>query len=92
MCQGVFGKYFVFWVSLNSHKQASKDEEVTEYFRYLQNQERLRAGEIINSLPDSTLEKYLDQISDKDEFFRIMTFSNKRRYFDRGLNVVFPIS
>ena len=28
------------------------DEQVSEYFRFVQNQERLRAGEILNSLPE----------------------------------------
>ena len=33
------------------------DDEIAEYFRYLQNQERLRAGEIINSVPETKLLK-----------------------------------
>lgn len=61
----------------------STDEETAEYFRYLQNQERLRAGEIINSLPNSSLEKYLNLIEDKDRFLRIFTFSNERKQFDK---------
>ena len=61
----------------------SSDEEITEYFRYLQNQERLRAGEIINSLPSSALEKYLNLINDKDTFFRLIGFSNERKQFER---------
>lgn len=61
----------------------SSDEEITEYFRYLQNQERLRAGEIINSLPSSALEKYTEQINDRDRLFRILSFSNDRKQFDR---------
>ncbi len=61
----------------------STDQEITEYFRYLQNQERLRAGEIINSIPESPLEKYLKQIENKDAFFNVMGFSNTRKQFDR---------
>ena len=61
----------------------SSDEEISEYFRYLQNQERLRAGEIINSLPGSSLEKYLNRINNKEKFFRILTFTNERKQFDR---------
>lgn len=61
----------------------STDEEITEYFRYLQNQERLRAGEIINSLPSSALEKYLNQITNINRFLSIMSFSNDRKQFDR---------
>lgn len=61
----------------------STDEEISEYFRYLQNQERLRAGEIINSIPESPLELYLKQIENKEQFFNIMGFSNARKQFDR---------
>lgn len=61
----------------------SSDDEITEYFRYLQNQERLRAGEIINSIPSSALEKYIDKISDKNRLLGILNFSNERKQFDR---------
>lgn len=61
----------------------STDEEITEYFRYLQNQERLRAGEIINSLPNSSLEVYLNKIENKERFFKIVSFNNERKQFDR---------
>ena len=62
----------------------STDNEITEYFKYLQNQERLRAGEIINSIPSSELETYLDKIEDKDAFLRVFSFPNDRRQFDRA--------
>ena len=42
---------------------------IAEYFRFVQNQERLRAGEIINSIPDSQLEQYLLQIDTKNILF-----------------------
>lgn len=61
----------------------SSDEEITEYFRYVQNQERLRAGEIINSIPDSPLDKYLNEISNIDLFLKKMGFNNNRRQFYR---------
>lgn len=61
----------------------SSDEEISEYFRYLQNQERLRAGEIINSIPESPLELYIKKIENKEQFFNIMGFSNARKQFDR---------
>lgn len=61
----------------------STDEEITEYFRYVQNQERLRAGEIINSLPSSALEKYLNQITNITKLLGVMGFSNDRKQFDR---------
>lgn len=59
------------------------DEEIAEYFRYLQNQERLRAGEIINSVPDTELDKYLKMIDNKDLLLDKLSFGNKRRQFDR---------
>lgn len=59
------------------------DEEITEYFRYLQNQERLRAGELLNSVPDTELEKYLEMITDKDSLLAKLSFQNKRKQFDR---------
>lgn len=59
------------------------DDEITEYFRYLQNQERLRAGEIINSVPESKLEKYLDEIKDKERLLSKLSFSNTRKQFDK---------
>ena len=34
-------------------------EQISEYFRFLQNQEALRAGEILKSIPSSYLENYL---------------------------------
>jgi len=74
--------FFSFNVSITNITN-STDAEIAEYFRYLQNQERLRAGEIINSLPESSLEKHLNRITDKEKFFGIMTFSNNRRQFDR---------
>ena len=38
------------------------DQQVREYFRFLQNQERLRAGEIINSMPATNLEVFFIKI------------------------------
>ncbi len=59
------------------------DDEIAEYFRYLQNQERLRAGEIINSVPETELEKYLGAIKDKDKLLSKLSYSNSRKQFDR---------
>lgn len=60
------------------------DKEITEYFRFLQNQERLRAGEIINSVPDSALDIYLKMIPNKKMFLKKLGYSNERRQFDRA--------
>ena len=59
------------------------DDEISEYFRYLQNQERLRAGEIINSVPETQLEKYINAIADKELLLSKLSFSNARKQFDR---------
>ena len=69
-------------ISITNITNAS-DEEITEYFRYLQNQERLRAGEIINSVPDTELDKYLKMINDIDLLLDKLSFGNKRKQFDR---------
>ena len=56
-------------ISITNITNAS-DDEITEYFRYLQNQERLRAGELLNSIPDTELEKYLNQIEKKEIYYQ----------------------
>lgn len=61
----------------------SSDIQIREYFRFLQNQERLRAGEIINSMPPTNLETYLSKIVDKDKFLDIIGFSDNRGEFDK---------
>jgi len=62
----------------------SSDDEISEYFKYLQNHERLRAGEMIKSIPSTGLESYLDRIVDKNKLLRILGFPNDRRQFDRA--------
>ncbi len=69
-------------ISITNITNAS-DDEIAEYFRYLQNQERLRAGEIINSVPDTALEKYLKKIKSIDILLGKLSFLNKRKQFDR---------
>ena len=61
----------------------ASDDAIAEYFRFLQNQERLRAGEIINSLPETALEKYLKKISDITLLLDKLSFQSDRRQFDR---------
>lgn len=59
------------------------DVQIREYFRFLQNQERLRAGEIINSMPATNLERFLDEIADKEKFLDIISFTDGRGEFDK---------
>ena len=76
------GKFESFNISVTKIIEASEND-ITEYFRYLQNQERLRAGEILNSLADSKMEKYLLKISDLNAFCNIIGFDNERKEFDK---------
>lgn len=69
-------------ISITNITNAS-DDEIAEYFRYLQNQERLRAGEIINSVPETKLESYLNRIVNRDKLLLKLSFQNSRRQFDR---------
>lgn len=71
-----------FPLSVTSISDAT-EEQVTEYFRFVQNQERLRAGEIINSLPESILEKYLMMIEDKEKLLKVINFPDSRMEFDK---------
>lgn len=61
----------------------ANDHQVREYFRFLQNQERLRAGEIINSMPATNLEMFFEKINHKNLFLDIIGFSDNRAEFDK---------
>ena len=58
-------------------------KQISEYFRFLQNQEALRAGEIMKSFPHTFLEKYLDKISDKQKLLKVLNYEDKRLEFDK---------
>lgn len=59
------------------------DETIEQYFRLIQNQERLRAGEIINSIPLSGLTKYLDKINDRQKFLDKINWNESRKEFEK---------
>lgn len=61
----------------------ASDHQVREYFRFLQNQERLRAGEIINSMPATNLEYFLENITHKNLFLDTIGFVDNRAEFDK---------
>ena len=61
----------------------ASDQQIREYFRFLQNQERLRAGEIINSMPPTNLECFLDSIQHKNLFLDKIGFLDSRLEFDK---------
>lgn len=58
------------------------DNVIAEFFRFVQNQERLRAGEIINSIPDSPLEKYLQPVN-VETILKKLNWEDKRKEFDK---------
>lgn len=76
------GKFEGFNISVTKIIEAT-EIDITEYFRFLQNQERLRAGEILNSLSDSKMDKYLSKINNLNEFCSIVGFDNERKEFDK---------
>lgn len=80
--QAIQDNILAYNISITNITNAS-DDEITEYFRYLQNQERLRAGELLNSIPDTALEKYLNSIENKEILLSKLSFQNKRKQFDR---------
>ena len=80
--QAIQDNILAYNISITNITNAS-DDEIAEYFRYLQNQERLRAGELLNSIPDTELEKYLNLIQNKEMLLSKLSFQNKRKQFDR---------
>ncbi len=78
----IMDKIQAYNVSITNITNAD-DDEITLYFRYLQNQERLRAGEILNSLPETKLQKYIDQITNKNNLLKKLSFPDERKQFDR---------
>lgn len=73
----------IFNYGLNVILVESNDEAIAQYFRFIQNQERLRAGEIINSIPDSFLIKYLLMINNKDLFLSKIKWNESRKEFEK---------
>lgn len=61
----------------------STEEQVSEYFRFVQNQERLRAWEIIQSFPDTSLEKYIRKLNNKDLLLKVIWFDDDRKEFEK---------
>ena len=58
-------------------------KQISEYFRFLQNQEALRAGEIMRSFPHTYLEQYLDRIENKEKLLEVLNYKDKRLEFDK---------
>jgi len=51
--------------------QSADPSQIRDYFKVLQNQEKLRAGEIINALPDNPMSPYFDRLP-VERFCRII--------------------
>lgn len=69
-------------LSITAISNATTDQ-VSEYFRFVQNQERLKAGEIIKSIPESELRIFYNKILNKNNFFENISFDNNRKEFDK---------
>lgn len=76
------GNFNAFPLAVTSISNADNNQ-VTEYFRFVQNQERLKAGEILNAMPESILEKYVNAISDKDVLLKTLNFRDNRMEFEK---------
>ncbi|EGS9998225.1 DUF262 domain-containing protein [Clostridium perfringens] len=57
--------------------QSADSFQIREYFKVLQNQEKLRAGEIINSLPDNVFYDYFYEIN--YEFLKKINYEHLKR-------------
>lgn len=57
--------------------QSADSFQIREYFKVLQNQEKLRAGEIINSLPDNVFYDYFNNIN--YELLKKINYENLKR-------------
>ena len=72
------GNILNYQLSISNISESTR-EQIAEYFRFLQNQEILRAGEMLNSLPDTKFKGYLDMIEPKDRFQKVIGFKNDNR-------------
>lgn len=65
--------------------QSADTFQIREYFKVLQNQEKLRAGEIINSMPDNILEEYFLEIGngflEKISYIRLKRAEFEKIYY-----------
>ena len=61
--------------------------EVKEYFSVVQNQEKLKAGELIHSLPNNIVKKYFDNDTLK-KMSEVLNFNNDRKDILKQLNML----
>ena len=79
-----FGTYNL---SISTINQAD-DKEVAEYFRFVQNQERLRAGEIINAFTESPIDDILLDGCNVEKLMEILGFDNSRKEFNKLFSAI----
>lgn len=60
----------------------SSEEQIREYFKVLQNQEKLRAGEIVNAFPENELTSYNHKYN-KEKVTIALNYSDKRNDFEK---------
>jgi len=63
--------------------QAADPSQIRNYFKVLQNQEKLRAGEIINALPNNPLSKYFDKIPAQNFLYKVNCSAFKRAELEK---------
>ena len=81
--QIIKGNVESYQLSISNISESTR-EQISEYFRFLQNQEILRAGEILHSLPETAFKEYLDTIEDPEKFKAVIGFKkDNRREFDK---------
>lgn len=72
--------------TITIHTGGDGENYIREYFRVLQNQEKLKAGEILHSIPDNFLNNHLDN-SQIDAFCKITHFNNLKWGFNKHFTV-----
>ncbi|MDR0953490.1 MAG: DUF262 domain-containing protein, partial [Elusimicrobiota bacterium] len=72
----------IYPISISAISNATT-KQISEYFRFLQNQEALRAGEIMKSFPHTYLEKYLNSLTNKENLLSLLGYSDNRLEFDK---------
>lgn len=55
--------------------------QIREFFKVLQNQDKLKAGEIINSIPDNNLSQYFEEV--EKGFLEKLDYKLKRSEYDK---------
>ncbi|MCH5180798.1 MAG: DUF262 domain-containing protein [Erysipelotrichales bacterium] len=77
-------------IQINNYNMAvstinqAEDVEVAEYFRFVQNQERLRAGEIINAFVECPLDDILEKKCNVHQLEKVLSIDNSRKEINKA--------